>query len=523
MSAGRSALVVTVMVVLAGIDFAGALLAKSYADRHRPLALGLGVALFVLLFVVYALALRIADLSVVTMGWIVLLQVGLIAVDVTRYGLGLDRGQWAAVAGVLVLQGYLVLSTGAAPHHDDDRAVAGHPLASACASATVPLTMPLTAPVSVPLQRPAPVNATPYLVVDLRRVRAAYDDLTAALPDVELFYAVKANPAPDVLRTLVTRGSSFDVASPGEIDACLRAGASPSSLSYGNTAKKERDIAYAYAAGVRMYSFDDAAELAKLRRAAPGATLLCRIATSGAGADWALSRKFGCSPATATELLLAAARAGHPVGICFHVGSQQRDPAQWDVAIAAAGGVQRALLEHGVPLAVLDIGGGFPATYREPTPPIAAYGAAITTSLRRHLAPVPRVIAEPGRFLVADAGMLQTEVVLVADRGGRRWVHLDVGLFGGLAEAMDEAIEYRLVTAKDGGPVVPTVLAGPTCDSVDILYQRADYRLPAGLASGDGVTLLSTGAYTASYSSVGFNGLPPLRVECVDEEPALVG
>ena len=156
-------------------------------------------------------------------------------------------------------------------------------------------------------------------------------------------------------------------------------------------------------------------------------------------------------------------------------------------------------------------------------PPISAYGDAITDALHRHLGPthgdtLPRILAEPGRYLVADAGVLETEVVLVARKhefDAKRWVYLDCGKFGGLAETMDEAIRYRLRTKHDGAATGPVVIAGPTCDSADVLYEKSDYELPLSLTEGDRVLFLSTGAYTTTYAAVGFNGFDPLRSICI--------
>jgi ornithine decarboxylase len=208
-----------------------------------------------------------------------------------------------------------------------------------------------------------------------------------------------------------------------------------------------------------------------------------------------------------------------PYGVSFHVGSQQTDLAQFDKAIAAAAALFAELAKRGVKLAMLNVGGGFPSRYHRDVPPIIAYGHAIRTSLKRHFGrETPELIVEPGRFIVGDAGVIVSEVVLVAHKGGaddRRWVYLDVGKFHGLAETMDEAIKYRLITPHDGGETVPVVLAGPTCDSADILYEKTDYRLPAALKAGDRVMILSTGAYTTTYSSIAFNGMPPLASRCI--------
>jgi ornithine decarboxylase len=212
--------------------------------------------------------------------------------------------------------------------------------------------------------------------------------------------------------------------------------------------------------------------------------------------------------------LRAAHDAGLSTGVSFHVGSQQRDIEAWDRALVLVARMFDELRALGIEPQIVNIGGGFPGTYAQDAPPIARYGERITSMLRARLGErLPFVIAEPGRYLVADAGVLQTEVMLVARKSeddDRRWVYLDVGMFGGLAETMGEAIRYRIRTPHDGGPVEPAVLAGPTCDSVDVLYEHDPYPLPLALAEGDRVEFLSAGAYTTTYASVGFNGFPPL-------------
>ena len=361
---------------------------------------------------------------------------------------------------------------------------------------------------------------TPCLVVDLDVIGEAYDLLCRYLPNASVYYAVKANPAAEIVRLLAKRGSNFDVASRGEVALCLDNGATADRLSFGNTIKKERDIAFAYGTGVRLFAFDSEAELEKLARAAPGARVFCRILVSCQGADWPLSRKFGCAPEMAAALLRRARDYGlDPYGLSFHVGSQQTDLGQWDGAIGAVAQMFSVLAEADINLRMVNIGGGFPARYRGDVSPIEAYARAVTAALTRHFGnDLPDVIVEPGRSLVGDAGLIQSEVVLISDKGDgsdKRWVYLDVGKFNGLAETMDESIKYRIHTPGRGGAVGPVVLAGPTCDSADILYERTDYALPLELEVGDKVEILSAGAYTASYSSVGFNGFPPLRTYCI--------
>ena len=306
----------------------------------------------------------------------------------------------------------------------------------------------------------------------------------------------------------------------GEIDLCLAQGIEPHRLSFGNTIKKQRDIAAAFSRGVRLFAFDSEAELEKLAESAPGAKVFCRILVDCEGAEWPLSRKFGCEVAMAASLLVRANELGlDAYGISFHVGSQQTDLRQFDKAITQATALFADVAARGVHLRMINIGGGFPSRYNRDVPTIEAYATAIRASLAQHFpGQQPELIVEPGRYIVGDAGVIQSEVVLVSHKGGtdeRRWVYLDVGTFHGLAETMDEAIKYRITTALDGGPTTPVILAGPTCDSADILYEKSDYRLPTALKAGDKVLILSTGAYTTTYSSIAFNGMPPLASVCI--------
>ncbi|HEV8014242.1 MAG TPA: type III PLP-dependent enzyme [Stellaceae bacterium] len=363
---------------------------------------------------------------------------------------------------------------------------------------------------------------TPYLIVDLDVVGQAYKLLRRYMPLAKIFYAVKANPAPEVVSLLRDLDSSFDVASPNEIDLCMERGVGAERISFGNTIKKERDIAYAFERGVKLYAFDSAGELEKLARAAPGSRVFCRILVESVGAEWPLSRKFGCAPEMAVELLRQAKSMGlDPYGVSFHVGSQQTKIDQWDNAIERAAKMFWALAETDINLRMVNVGGGFPAKYRGDVPGVVQYANAVMGAITRHFGnDLPEIIVEPGRSIVGDAGVIHSEVVLVSRKAAnddKRWVYLDVGKFNGLAETMDEAIKYRIKTPYEGTGVQtgPVVLAGPTCDSADILYEKSRYRMPLDLKVGDRVEILSTGAYTSSYASVNFNGFTPLKTYCI--------
>ena len=359
--------------------------------------------------------------------------------------------------------------------------------------------------------------ATPCLVLDVDRVAQNYHALHDALPIAQIFYAIKANPAAPILKRLAALGASFDCASVNEIDMALAAGCPPPRISYGNTIKKQKDIAAAYARGIRIFAFDSEMELAKLAQAAPGSRVFCRILTSGEGAEWPLSRKFGCEPDMAYHLLLKAKTLGlEPWGVSFHVGSQQLDPRQWDVAVGTAAGLFRLLAEQGVQLDMINLGGGFPSTYQKAVPTPTDYARVIRQSLTDHFGnQLPgTIIMEPGRGIVGDAGVVLAEVVLVSRKHENdtiRWVYLDIGLYGGMQETLFEGIHYQIETSKDADPQRSRVIiAGPTCDSTDVLYEKADYKLPDSLAAGDRLTFHCAGAYTTTYASQSFNGFKPL-------------
>jgi ornithine decarboxylase len=362
----------------------------------------------------------------------------------------------------------------------------------------------------------------PCMVLDLEVVRDNYAKFARALPNTRVFYAVKANPAPEILRMLALLGSCFDAASVAEIEMVLAAGATADRISFGNTIKKERDILRALELGVRLFAVDCEAEVEKISRAkkavdAEDVKVFCRILSDCAGAEWPLSRKFGCAPEMAVDVLEHAHRLGlEAYGVSFHVGSQQRNTEAWDVALASASAVFRECATRGIHLSMVNLGGGFPTKYLKSVPAVKAYGESIFRALSKHFGNrIPETIIEPGRGMVGNAGVIESEVVLISkksrDEDEARWVYLDIGKFGGLAETMDESIRYPIKTERDEDKLVPCVLAGPTCDSADVLYEKEPYMLPFSLEIGDKVLIEGAGAYTTTYSAVAFNGFPPLK------------
>jgi ornithine decarboxylase len=361
---------------------------------------------------------------------------------------------------------------------------------------------------------------TPCIVINPYAVKRNYIKLRDLFPYAQIYYAVKANPDPAILTLLADMGASFDLASRYELDMVLALGVEPERLSYGNTIKKARDIAYFYEKGVRMFATDSKEDLRHIAAEAPSSRVYARLLVENStSADWPLSRKFGCHPDMAYDLLIMARDLGlTPYGISFHVGSQQRDIGQWDEAIAKTKYLFTSLEEdEDIRLTMINMGGGFPSPYREPANDLSDYATEIFRYLTDDFGDdLPHIVLEPGRSLVGNSGILISEVVLVSRKNNtalNRWVYLDTGKFNGLIETLDESIKYPIVTSKDSAGVkeAEVILAGPTCDSIDILYEKYKYRLPVDLKTGDRIYFLSTGAYTATYAAVGFNGFPPIK------------
>jgi len=350
--------------------------------------------------------------------------------------------------------------------------------------------------------------ATPYLLLDLGRARDSFAELAGALPGVAVHYAVKANPHPRLLACLHAAGCRFEAASWAEVRAAIRAGAAPSTVLFTHPVKPADDIARARKAGVWRFAADSDTELHKIARNAPGSAVLLRLDT-GAGGALGDQGKFGIAPGLAPRLARLARSLGlNPYGLAFHVGSQAMDPAAWGTPIRQCAQVMAVLAADGIKLAMLDLGGGFPARYDTDPPPLASYAATIDGAAARLPYPV-QLACEPGRAIAAPAGTMIASVIGTAWRRGTVRVSLDTGAFHGLIEALESGRELRFpvtIPAARDRTLVPCTLTGPSCDSQDTILDRVWLPMPR---AGDRVLIGNAGAYTTCYSGrSAFNGYP---------------
>jgi ornithine decarboxylase len=349
----------------------------------------------------------------------------------------------------------------------------------------------------------------PVLLIDSTIIREKARRFKAAMPRVRPHYAVKANPDPRVLKVLLEEGAGFEIASVAELDLLLSIGVAPEEIFYSNPMKSREYVAYAAAKGVTWFVVDSVEELRKVHSIKQDAKLYLRIDTPNIGSDWPLGGKFGAHAAEVREILAVAARLQADLaGVAFHVGSQCRNPENWRVAIEKARAVFDQMAKLGLKPRLLNIGGGFPVRHLKPIPAIEVIGDVVNRALAAFPAEV-QVIAEPGRYMVSDAGYFVCRVVGTATRSGKRWMYLDAGLFGGIIETT-EGLKYKLRTDRSG-PDVSWTVAGPTCDSIDVVMR--DELLPSDVQEGDFVYIRNAGAYTTAYAS-NFNGfpLPEVRV-----------
>ncbi|GAA2706516.1 GNAT family N-acetyltransferase [Actinoplanes palleronii] len=360
---------------------------------------------------------------------------------------------------------------------------------------------------------------TDRIVYDLTGIESRYRELGDELPGVRVRFAMKACPVDEVLTGFADLGAGFDAASPGEIRQALRTGAEPERVHYGNTVKSDRDIATAYRLGITTYATDSAEDVRAIARHAPGSRVFCRVSTSGEGAVWGLTGKYGSDDPVAV-LDLARSLGLVPAGLSLHVGSQQMTESGWRDGLAAVTGVVRTLLRRGIRPDHVNLGGGLPASgHPGLTPPTGEIFAAIRSGMRQLREAAGGdldFVVEPGRFLVADHGVVRAEVARLTVRR-EAWLYLTCGRFNGLYEG--DRLPYRLeFPTHPAGPTVPAIVAGPSCDSDDVLAGGVPVPVPAGLASGDPVWIHTAGAYATSYTTAGFNGFAPLPCHTVRAE-----
>lgn len=358
------------------------------------------------------------------------------------------------------------------------------------------------------------LDGTPRLLVSSREVRAKVEEFRLAWPGLRLFYAVKANPDLSLVACLAGMGIGFELSSLAELSLLRGLGVQASRLISSNTIKTGEFVAAAASSGLRQLAVDSVAEVDKLAELHPGCEAMVRLAVDNSGSAWPLDRKFGVGPEEAVELLLYSREQGlKPHGLVFHVGSQCGSIASWRSALEVARGVWEGAARRGIALSCLNVGGGFPARYPGPVPPpLADILSAIQGEVERLFPSEIEVQAEPGRSLVAEAGVLLSRVVGKAERGGVPWLYLDVGVFNGLAEALG-GIRYEIELVGDGrGPVRRWTVAGPSCDSMDVIAEDVELPEPA---VGQVVQILSAGAYTSAYAS-SFNGCPVPSVHLLE-------
>jgi ornithine decarboxylase len=341
----------------------------------------------------------------------------------------------------------------------------------------------------------------PYLLIDKARVRQKAHAIGRHIENSEVYYAVKANPDMEVLKLINSIGIGFEIASEGELAILESIGVSSNRMITSNPIKSFRFLRTAVEAGVDYFAFDSEAEILKLREYAPGSNVYVRITVPNEGSEWPLSKKFGVEVEKAEELLVHAQKRGlNPIGMTFHVGSQCTNIYNWNSALDKAKDLWDRAQKAGIRLSVLNIGGGYPIRYTKDVVGISAIEKNIGKLISDKFPKKTRVLIEPGRSVVGDAGIFVTRVIGKASRGDEQWLSIDVGVFNGLMESVG-GIKYSYIV-EGSREIIKWTLAGPSCDSFDVIEK--DIMLPEPAVGGH-VLILSSGAYTISYASE-FNG-----------------
>ena len=353
----------------------------------------------------------------------------------------------------------------------------------------------------------------PMLVMDLDIVREKLHRFRSAMPSVAPHYAVKANPDLRVLSALKDEGCDFEIASINELDLLTRLDVDISRVHYSNPVKPSEYIRYAASKGVRWFAFDSEEELRKIVSHVPDAKLYLRFDTPNIGSDWPLSGKFGAKLRDVDAILDVAVELQADVcGVTFHVGSQCRNVDNWTQAIESAKRIFESMRMRNLSPKLLNIGGGFPVRLTKPIPSIEYIGQVVATALVG-LGEEIKVSAEPGRYMVSDSACFVCQVIGTATKGDERWLYLDAGVFSGLMECT-QGIHYEISSSRDSGDEVPWFIAGPSCDSVDVLPR--EQQLPSTISEGDFLYFPNAGAYATVYANE-FNGFPLPEVRVFNE------
>lgn len=363
-------------------------------------------------------------------------------------------------------------------------------------------------------------HKTPFVLVDLDIVKQNYLNLQKNFPFVKIYYAMKANPHKDVVKLVNWLGSCFDVASVNQLKQLIKQGVDINKVSYGNTIKKISDIKFFYKNGVRLFVVDSQNDLINIAKYAPKSKVFCRFLFDGGNSDWSLSKKFGCTKRLAIYLLQKAFYMGlQPFGVSFHVGSQQRSVIAWKQALTTCKEIFDELKKVDIELKMINMGGGLPSNYVQKTETLQQYAKNINSYIKQIFCDYKKLqfVMQPGRSLVANSGILVSQVIQTTLKDMQcdyQWVFIDAGKFNGLIETLGQAIKYPIYQQNYIQPKNKFILAGPTCDSCDIIYQKFDVKLSANTKQKDRLYFLSCGAYTSSYASVCFNGFKPIKTIC---------
>jgi ornithine decarboxylase len=361
------------------------------------------------------------------------------------------------------------------------------------------------------VQKLAAAHGTPTLFLSENRLRESYRELKAALPGVTLYYAVKSNAAPEFVSILKTEGCLFDVCSNGEIDVVTKAGIRTADCLHTHPIHQDKDIRYALDAGISLFVVDNENELQKFLPYKDKMELLVRMSIQNPNCLVNLSHKFGIAPELTFDLIEKTAKLGLSVkGICFHCGSQNQNSLKYIEALEYCRDICRKAALRGITIEVIDIGGGFPINYLTPVPPLAEFCAPINEYLERYFSNY-RIIAEPGRVLSGPAMTLATRVIGKSLRSGVWWYYLDEGVYGSFSGKIYDHTDYPMFLARSGERH-NSVLAGPTCDSIDVPYENIALPL---LEIGDLLVFGSMGAYTSASAST-FNGFTKAKIIVVE-------